>query len=116
MGIGTVVAILVVANLPKSGGIPCGDEADPFAPAPPCDTPIWKKDIVETCANGDLEYLKNWNATKKTRNTGLSVPTGRAEKRDLRLGRFPFLADRNFHFSLFQSLKSFSQLLIWLEF
>lgn len=65
MGIGTVVAILVVANLPKSGGIPCGDEADPFAAAPPRNTPIWKKDSVETYANGDLEYLEKLERHQK---------------------------------------------------
>jgi hypothetical protein len=63
MGIGTVVAILVVASLPKSGGIPC--EEDPFAAAPPRDTPIWKKDIVETYANGDLEYLEKLERHQK---------------------------------------------------
>ncbi|HEY1719440.1 MAG TPA: hypothetical protein VGH42_14265 [Verrucomicrobiae bacterium] len=63
MGIGTVVAILIVANLPKSGGIPFDE--NPFEAKPPRDTPIWKKDIVETYANGDLEYLEKLERHQK---------------------------------------------------
>jgi hypothetical protein len=56
MGIGTLVAIWAVANLPKSRGnrgrnIPSLDLGSRC-------TPPWKKDIVETHAMGDLEYLE----------------------------------------------------------
>jgi hypothetical protein len=65
MGIGTVVAILIVANLPKSGGIPCEGEENPFEARPQRDTPIWKKDIAETYSMGDLEYLEKLERHQK---------------------------------------------------
>ena len=62
MGIGTVVAILIVANLPKSGGIPYDEAVDGVEPRA---TPIWKKDIVETYSMGDLEYLEKLERHQK---------------------------------------------------
>jgi hypothetical protein len=55
MGIGTLVAILIVAGLPKSGHLLIDESVFSEKKA---GTPIWKKDIVETYANGDLEYLE----------------------------------------------------------
>ena len=57
MGIGMVIAIIIVANLPKSGNIPYEAEKDPFAHKEPPSTPAWRKDISETYPMGDLDYL-----------------------------------------------------------
>ena len=56
IGIGALVAIWAVTNLPKSQG-------NRGASIPPFDlgsreTPPWEKDIVETHAMGNLEYLE----------------------------------------------------------
>ena len=45
MGIGTVVAIVVVANQPKSGHIPYDRNKDPFAYKAPPKTLAWQKDL-----------------------------------------------------------------------
>jgi hypothetical protein len=63
MGIGTVVAIVIVANLPKWNGP--ADEENPFEPATPRGTPIWKKDVAETYSMGDLEYLEKLERHQK---------------------------------------------------
>jgi hypothetical protein len=57
MGIGTVVTIWVVANLPKSGGAIHADDWPTPDPKPP-QTPAWRKDISETFATDDLDYLR----------------------------------------------------------
>jgi hypothetical protein len=57
MGIGTVVAIVVVANLPKSGHIPYKEDQDPFAYKKPPQTPAWQKDISEVWSTDELDYL-----------------------------------------------------------
>ena len=62
MGIGTVVAIVIVANLPKSGHIPFDESV--FS-GKPTETPIWKKDISETYSMGDLEYLEKLERHQK---------------------------------------------------
>lgn len=54
MGIGTVVAILIVANLPKSGHIPSDKAIYDAGKTRP--TPVWKKDIAETWPLGDVDY------------------------------------------------------------
>ncbi|HEV2328528.1 MAG TPA: hypothetical protein VGY56_07045 [Verrucomicrobiae bacterium] len=62
MGIGTLVAILIVAGLPKSGHLHIDESV--FS-GKKTGTPIWKKDIVETYANGDLEYLEKLERHQK---------------------------------------------------
>ena len=54
MGIGTVVAIIVVANLPKSGHIPYEKDEDPFAYKKPPQTLAWQKDSWST---DEMDYL-----------------------------------------------------------
>ena len=55
MGIGTFVAIWIVANLPKSGGAaPDNDLSEPK----PFQTPAWRKDISESFATDDFDYLR----------------------------------------------------------
>lgn len=63
MGIGTVVAIIVVANMPKWDGPE--NMRNPFAGNKHSATPVWKKDIIETYANGDLEYLEKLERHQK---------------------------------------------------
>lgn len=55
MGIGTVVAIWVVANLPKSGGAIHADDW-PQPDAKPPQTPAWRKDRPDVFATDDLDY------------------------------------------------------------
>jgi hypothetical protein len=62
MGIGTVAAVWIVANLPKSrsgNAAPLHFETEALA------TPIWKKDIAETHSMGDLEYLEKLERHQK---------------------------------------------------
>jgi hypothetical protein len=63
IGIGTVVAIWAVANLPKPRGNH-GASGPSFSPEPPA-TPPWKKDIVETHSMGDMEYLEKLERYQK---------------------------------------------------
>lgn len=56
MGIGTVLAIVVVAFLPKSGQIPL-EEEEPFAYKAPVKTPAWKKDDSEVISMNDMDYM-----------------------------------------------------------
>jgi hypothetical protein len=56
MGIGTVFAILVVANLPKSGAIPYDEDENPFLHKEPPQTPRARNDVAETWSLGDLDY------------------------------------------------------------
>ena len=56
MGIGTVVAILIVASLPKSSAP--GDEENTFETSPPRETPPWRKDISEVFSSDDYDYLR----------------------------------------------------------
>jgi hypothetical protein len=55
MGIGTVFAIWVVANLPKSGG--AAPDRD-LSGQKPFQTPAWRKDISETFSTDDFDYLR----------------------------------------------------------
>ena len=62
MGIGTVVAIWVVANLPKSRGHrreKISFEAKPFQ------TPAWRKEISETYATDEFDYLRKLERYQK---------------------------------------------------
>jgi hypothetical protein len=56
LGIGTLVAVWAVANLPKTRGH--RGASNPSFDLGPGGTPPWKKDIVESHAMGDLEYLE----------------------------------------------------------
>jgi hypothetical protein len=58
MGIGTVVAIIVVANLPKSGHIPYRRDDDPFAYKAPRETLAHQKDSSEVIAVDEMDYLR----------------------------------------------------------
>ncbi len=58
MGIGTVVAIIVVVNQPKSGGIPYDRTNDPFAYKPPRKTLAHQKDLSEVMAVDELDYIR----------------------------------------------------------
>jgi hypothetical protein len=55
MGIGTVVAIWVVANLPKSRG---HRRALASFEQKPSQTPAWRKDISEVHSTDDFDYLR----------------------------------------------------------
>jgi len=55
MGIGTVVAIWVVANLPKSRGH--RRDAVSFEQKP-LQTPAWRKDISEVYSTDGFDYLR----------------------------------------------------------
>lgn len=55
MGIGTVVAIWVVANLPKSRGYL--RDAVSFEQKP-LQTPAWRKDISEVYSTDGFDYLR----------------------------------------------------------
>ena len=55
MGIGTVVAIWVVANLPKSGGF--SPDVKLFDEMPP-QTPAWKKEISDAYSTDGLDYVR----------------------------------------------------------
>ena len=63
MGIGTLVAIWIVANLPKPRARRRGIrqreivsfEMKPFA------TPVWKKDVSEFYSTDDFDYLRKLN-------------------------------------------------------
>lgn len=57
MGIGTVVAIIVVANLPKSGHILYDKHQDPFACKKPPQTLASQTGISEVWATDDMDYL-----------------------------------------------------------
>jgi len=63
MGIGIVVAVWVVTNLPKNRG--CGGSTIPPVCLDPPATPTWKKDIAETHSMGDLEYLEKLERHQK---------------------------------------------------
>ncbi len=55
MGIGTLVAIWIVANLPKSRGLRreiVSLEEKPFQ------TPAWRKDMSEFYSTDDFDYLR----------------------------------------------------------
>jgi hypothetical protein len=55
MGIGTLVAIWVVANLPKSRGL--HREINSFEQKP-FQTPAWRKDISEVFSTDGFDYLR----------------------------------------------------------
>jgi hypothetical protein len=57
MGIGTVVAVVVVAFQPKSGQIPYEEEANPFAYKAPPKTPAWKKDDSAVVSMNEMDYM-----------------------------------------------------------
>lgn len=57
MGIGTVVAIIVVANLPKSGHIPYEKDQDPFAYKKSPQTLASQKGISEVWSTDEMDYL-----------------------------------------------------------
>lgn len=57
MGIGTVIAIVVVAFLPKSGYIPYDPQEDPFTYKTPPKTPAWKKDDSAVISMNDMDYM-----------------------------------------------------------
>lgn len=59
MGIGTVVAILIVANLPKPHGIRYEDTTEPLK------TPRGRRDAAETFTMGDIEYLEKLERHQK---------------------------------------------------
>ena len=54
MGIGTVVAIWIVANLPKSRGLRRGINSEHKL----SQTPAWRKDISEFYSTDDFDYLR----------------------------------------------------------
>jgi len=55
IGVGTVIAVWVVASLPRSRrGQP---SSTPRIDLGTRDTPPWKKDITETYSLGELDYL-----------------------------------------------------------
>ena len=58
MGIGTVVAIIVVASLPKSGHIPYSKDEDPFAYKAPRKTLASQKDLSEVVSIDEMDYLR----------------------------------------------------------
>jgi hypothetical protein len=58
MGIGTVVAIVVVACQPKSGYIPYDRSKDPFAYKAPPKTLAWQKDLSEVVSTDGMDYLR----------------------------------------------------------
>jgi hypothetical protein len=58
MGIGTVVAIVVVANLPKSGQISYEEDEDPFAYKAPPKTLAWQKDLSEVVSTDEMDFLR----------------------------------------------------------
>jgi hypothetical protein len=58
MGIGTVVAIVVVALQPKSGHIPHDAEQDPFAYKAPPKTLAWQKDLSEVVSTDEMDYMR----------------------------------------------------------
>ncbi len=58
MGIGTVVAIVVVAFQPKSGYIPYDPAQDPFAYKTPPKTLAWQKDLSEIVSADEMDYLR----------------------------------------------------------
>ena len=55
MGIGALIAIWIVANLPKSRGH--RREIIPFEQKP-SQTPAWRKDISEVYSTDDFDYLR----------------------------------------------------------
>jgi hypothetical protein len=55
MGIGTVVAIWVVKNLPKSGGL--RRDIISFEQKPP-QTPAWKKEMSDVYSTDGFDYLR----------------------------------------------------------
>jgi hypothetical protein len=55
MGIGTLVAIWIVANLPKSRGL--RREIVTFE-TKPTKTPAWRKDISEAYSTDEFHYLR----------------------------------------------------------
>ena len=57
MGIGTVVAIIVVVNLPKSGHIPYEKDQDPFAYKKPSQTLASQKCMSEVWSTDEMDYL-----------------------------------------------------------
>ena len=58
MGIGTVVAIVVVGNQPKSGQIVCDRKKNPFAYKAPPKTLAWQKDLSEIVSTDGMDYLR----------------------------------------------------------
>lgn len=58
MGIGTVVAIVVVACQPKSGHIPYDKNKDPFAYKASPKTLAWQKDLSEVVSTDGMDYLR----------------------------------------------------------
>ena len=54
MGIGTVIAVLIVASLPKPSGAPYDDTLD-AKPNDPRQTPACKKDLSEVFPINDLD-------------------------------------------------------------
>lgn len=57
MGIGTVVAIVVVAFQPKSGQIPYVEDENPFAYKASPKTPAWKKDDSAVVSMNEMDYM-----------------------------------------------------------
>jgi hypothetical protein len=55
MGIGTLVAIWIVANLPKSRGLRLGMVSFETKSS---QTPAWRKEISEAYSTDDFDYLR----------------------------------------------------------
>jgi hypothetical protein len=62
MGIGTAVAIWIVANLPKSRGL--RRDIISFEQRPP-QTPAWRKDISEVYSRDGFDYLRKLERYQK---------------------------------------------------
>ena len=58
MGIGTVVAIVVVACQPKSGQIICEEDENPFAYKAPSKTLASQKDLSEVVSVDEMDYMR----------------------------------------------------------
>jgi hypothetical protein len=58
MGIGTVVAIVIVALQPKSGHIPYNAVEGPFTSKAPPKTLAWQKDLPEVVSTDEFDYLR----------------------------------------------------------
>jgi hypothetical protein len=58
MGIGTVVAIVIVALQPTSGHIPYDAAKDPFTDKASPKTLAWQKDLSEVVSTDEFDYLR----------------------------------------------------------
>jgi len=65
MGIGTVIAILIVASLPNPSGIPYDDTLD-AKQSVQNETPACKKDLSEVFPINDIDYL--WKLDRHERD------------------------------------------------